>query len=155
MKNKYILDLKNHQHVDSEVIARTPNESDLNLLADLMMDAYRGTTDWRDQTYEDAIAEVKSFFASTALLSESVLITDDKIGLCACLVMYLEKQQAPLIAYIMTAKNGKRKGLARQALQEVLNRLSRAGHTRALAGITDGNTPSENLFLRFGFEQVA
>ncbi len=132
-----------------------PKQTDTVILAELMLDAYRDTIDWRDQTFDDSLAEVSSFFESQPLLENSLMALDENGCKSACLVMYLKKQAAPLIGYIMTADRAKRTGTARCLLQEVLHQLKRDGHSRVLGGITAGNTPSENLFKSFGFQQIS
>lgn len=156
MKNKYFLDLRDFQTrtEGANFDARTPTASDKQLLAELMLDAYENTIDWQDETLEDAVSEVEEYFEAQPLLAESLLVTDNQGAVSACLVSYLQKQKAPLIAYVMTAKRGKRNGIAQRILQGTIQRLHRTGHERILAGITDGNVPSENLFERFGFQKI-
>jgi RimJ/RimL family protein N-acetyltransferase len=73
----------------------------------------------------------------------------------ACLVAEREEQQVPIIAYIMTDSEMKRQGLARSLLIITLRGLRDLEYTEAQAVITDGNTPSEQLFSQLGFERVA
>ena len=156
MKNRYALNLVEHTSASPEtgLSVSSPATSQLLPLAELMLDAYKNTIDSEDETLDDAIDEVQSFFDSQALLNESVLLSDERGLNCACLVSYLEGQKAPLVAYIMTAARVKANGLARVALQESLHRLKLADYTKVLAAITDGNVPSEKLFKSFNFKQL-
>lgn len=124
------------------------------LLAELMFDAYENTIDWYDETLDDAVAEVKVYLQSEPLLNESLIATEDNGATSACLVIYLRKQEATLIAYIMTAKRAKKMGKAKLLLRETIRRLCNTGHPKIFAGITDGNVPSENLFGSFGFQRM-
>lgn len=133
---------------------RTPHADDLDALASLMLDAYEGTIDYHGETLADARAEVLGYFSARARLDLSVVRIVDGVIASACLVSELGEAGAPLVAYIMTARASKRRGLAREALALTLSRLRDAGYEQATATITDGNTASERLFASFGFRRI-
>ena len=154
MKKRYSLNLAEQMSWETGLNVSDLREADTQALANLMLDAYRNTIDWEDETLQDAVDEINGFLAGQALLNESLVLSDEQGYQCACLVTYLEKQEAPLIAYIMTAARAKKTGLAHRLLQEVLYRLQVAGYARVLAAITDGNVPSETLFSNFNFQEI-
>ncbi len=123
-------------------------------LAQLMFDAYQGTIDSEDETLEEAIDAVEQYFQDNPLETHSAVLMEEGVCIAACLVSYLEKQNAPLIAYIMTRRESKQTGLARLLLGDVLQKLEVAGYERVLAAITEGNEPSEKLFASYGFERM-
>jgi RimJ/RimL family protein N-acetyltransferase len=134
---------------------RTPQSTDLEQLARLMLDAYVGTIDYEGETLADAREEVASYLDGWPLLQQSLVhVSDDDVD-CACLVSYLEHSGSPLVAYIMTARARKGAGLARQALCGALAQLKAAGYDHVMATITDGNVPSEKLFTSLGFSRVS
>lgn len=132
--------------------------SDGDALAALMIDAYRGTIDYDDETIEDALDEIHAYMdgqrGGAPLLSVSRLAFRRDELISACLVAEWDDRSQPIIAYVMTRADAKRQGLARNLLITVLILLSEAGHSEVRAVITDGNTASERLFKNLGFERV-
>ena len=128
-----------------------PRPDDAERLADLMLDAYRGTIDDDGETLDDARQEVRSYLGIRPLLEHSAVVAAGDRLQCACLISYLDDAEAPLVAYIMTRSAAKRRGLARLALGSSLRSLADAGYERVLATITEGNRPSETLFGSLGF----
>ena len=72
----------------------------------------------------------------------------------ACLVAFWDERKLPLIAYVMTRAKWKNKGLGTAVLQHALYGLAEQGHREVRAVITQGNTPSERIFKRVGFERI-
>jgi RimJ/RimL family protein N-acetyltransferase len=154
IRHKYILNLLGTQSsISSRNSISKPTACNTSALATLMLDAYQGTIDYDDETFEDAIEEVQNYFNNHPILNHSAILIRNDDCIAACLISYLEKQKAPLIAYIMTKRESKRTGLARALLDSVLVNLEVAGFTRVLAVITEGNVPSERLFNRCGFKR--
>lgn len=140
------------------MIIRSPQVVDLEDLARLMLDAYKGTIDdW--ETHEDALNEVRAYFAGERggpqLMDCSKVYELRKKIVSACLIAESTELQIPIIAYIMTSAEMKRQGLARSLLITTLRGLRDLEYTEAQAVITDGNAPAEQLFIQTGFELVA
>jgi len=134
-------------------IVRSVTGDDLHGLARLMLDAYEGTIDYDDETIEDAIEEVGSFFDDgEPLLNRSYAVEGDGTILSAVLVSLVEA--TPFIGYVMTLPSHKNRGLARLVTTTAVERLARDGHKRIVLYITDGNTASEALFRSLGAVQV-
>ncbi|NJN53276.1 MAG: GNAT family N-acetyltransferase [Anaerolineae bacterium] len=137
---------------------RSPTAADTAVLADLMMDAYRGTIDFEGtETWDVAWREVDDFFQGSLgapLLDCSWLVlVEDEIA-AACLVGMWDERQRPLLYYVMTAANWKGQGLAGIALQQALQAAANAGYSELYAFITAGNVPSEKLCQRAGFKRL-
>lgn len=136
---------------------RRPASSDAEGLAELMLDAYRGTIDYDGETLDDSRSEIASYFDESDLPPlpqySWVLATDEIIA--ACLVSYWPARDRPLIAYVMTRALAKGQGYAARLVVASLRDLAEAGYAEARAVITEGNTPSERLFARLGFQRVA
>jgi RimJ/RimL family protein N-acetyltransferase len=141
------------------LVMRRVEPADLLPMAELMLDAYRSTIDYEGETLSEAVAEVQRYFSSTAedppLLGHSVLLTSGLTLRCSCLVKQWHYRQCPLIGYIMCHPAWKGRGLAALALAESLHLLKEAGFSQVRAFITEGNVPSERLFLRAGFTRLA
>ncbi len=137
---------------------RSVQIADASLLAELMLDAYRGTIDDDGETFDDALAEVNAFFAGERggqpwlMMSYLALVDTHVVG--ACLTGEWRERQLPIIAYVMTSANWKKQGIGRQLVGQVLKVLNENGYPEVRAVITEGNKPSENLFLQIGFQRV-
>lgn len=128
--------------------ARSVKATDLEPLARLMLDAYRGTVDFDDETYDDAVSEVRSFLDDDPALEYSYLVEGDERVVGAVLVTMVEGQ--PFVSYVMTDPEHKRRHLGRRLVHHALSQAHADGHQRAVFYITRGNTPSEALFAALG-----
>ena len=164
VRHEYCLDLSEFAPSDgafnaSELQLRAAMPSDMPALAELMIDAYRGTIDYDGETIEDAIGEVNAYLSGqrggAPLLRESQLAFEEGILVSACLVADWHERQQPVIAYVMTRARSKNKGLARRVLVSTLQKLQGEGHAGVGAVITEGNSASEMLFFRLGFQKVS
>jgi len=162
-RNEYFLKLAEFPHTDGPLHdavlqIRSVQTADAPALAELMVDAYRGTIDYDGETLDDALAEVSAFLAGQRggppwLMMSYVALADAHV-VGACLTGEWRERQLPIIAYLMTSSNWKKHGLGRQLLYRVLKALSENGYPEVRAVITEGNEPSENLFLQVGFQRV-
>lgn len=128
----------------------TPDDRDA--LAELMLDAYRGTIDYDGETLEQAVDEVDGHFAGAPDDDASLLVMGDGRVQAAVLVAHV--RGAPLIGYLMTRAATKNRGVASALLDAAAARVWRAGAGELRAWITSGNLPSEAIFRRAGFEIV-
>lgn len=158
MRFRYWLDLKTYQLQKmrlTDLTLRNPTADDQGALAELMIDAYQGTIDYDGETIEDAAQEVERFWGGVSgvpLLDVSWSAWDGETLVSACLVSFWEG--GPLISYVMTRAEWKGRGLGSALLHQSLHSLVDHGYTEARAVITEGNTPSETIFLRAGFERM-
>ncbi len=101
--------------------------SDDGALAALMLEAYRGTIDYGQETKVEAREEVRSYLSGSAgmesLLEQSVALFEGSVLACACLVKHWPRRGCPLVGYIIAHPQFKQRGLATRALGESLNRL--------------------------------
>ena len=162
-RNEYRLDLSLFEFEDSQAVhpdvqLRAAQASDLSILADLMIDAYRGTIDYDDETIEDAINEVQAYLdglrGGVPMLDVSRVAFRQGVLVSACLAAKWDQRRQPIIAYLMTRTNAKRRGLAKYLLTSVLREIQAAGHAEVRAVITEGNTASERLFINLGFDNA-
>jgi RimJ/RimL family protein N-acetyltransferase len=160
---EYVLDLQRWtKPTDKTTLAglslRTPEISDLRALAELMLEAYRGTIDYEGETIAEAVDELQRYLAPSAkhhaLLKHSALLTDGTMLVSACLVMHWSRRNCPSIGYVISHPLWKRRGLARHVVAESLCRLANDGHREVRTIITKGNAASEGLFLSLGFTRL-
>lgn len=162
-RNEYGLDLAQSPLRVSDVLEidaelRPMAKSDIDIVADLMLDAYQGTADYHDEGIEDAILEVQAYLdgerGGPPLADCSRLAFRNGRLISACLCARWDQRGQPIIAYIMTRAAEKRRGLARYLLKVVLSQMRDAGHSGVRAVITEGNVASERLFLGAGFKRI-
>lgn len=135
---------------------RNPLPQETESLAEVMLDAYRGSVDDHGETTDDALVEVESWYAGESgapLLDCSWVLDSSGAILSACLVTLW--QDEPLVAYIMTRAAWKQRGLASFLLRQSILSLQDRGHNRVRAFVTAGNAPSESLLAHFAFERLA
>jgi ribosomal protein S18 acetylase RimI-like enzyme len=156
---EYCLSLSLNHELDGELSAadrplRKLTQKDTAILAGLMLDAYRDTIDYEGETLDQATDEIKRYFEGAygpPLHDCSWLYLREGMLGAACLVSWWEKRKAPLVAFVMTRAQWKRTGLGGLVLRETLRSLIEREYPKVRAVITEGNTPSEGLFNRFGF----
>lgn len=155
-KLRYEIDLSNpvpNPASDAGPQVRTVAPSDLAGLGRLMLDAYVGTMDYEDENLDDAMEEVRSFLNDDdSLLDRSYIVEDE--GEIVSAVFVSMSLGRPFIGYVMTLPSHKKRGLARLAVTHAMKGLADDGHEGIVLYITDGNTPSENLFRSVGAVHV-
>lgn len=136
---------------------RPPAPDDLEELAGLMLDAYRGTIDADgDETLEVARDEVAGYFAGRSgapHLEHSRVAIDD--GRIVSAVLVSEFEGTPLIAYVFTAADHKGQGLGDALTRAAMRSLADAGRERVHLWVTAGNAAAERIYERLGFVDVA
>lgn len=141
----------------TEATWRHPSSADTQIVAELMLDAYRGTIDYDGETIDDAIREVDSYFShqDSSWLADSWLGFIENHLACASLVGFWKDRSAPIISYVMTSPQWKGKHLATSGVLRSLRSLAKKKYTKVYAVITEGNVPSERVFTKIGFRRVA
>jgi RimJ/RimL family protein N-acetyltransferase len=135
---------------------RNPSPDDLTDLAELMLDAYRGTIDARgDETLEDAVEEMRSYFAGASgkpLLDCSFVVEDHGLPVSASLISQYEG--SPLLAYSFTEPSYSGRGLATTLVQLSMNALAARRHRTLRLVVTLGNEPAQRVFEKLGFREI-
>ncbi|OGO34493.1 MAG: hypothetical protein A2Z16_16580 [Chloroflexi bacterium RBG_16_54_18] len=162
-RNEYLLFLENLSGKDrldagSVITLTTAQKKDATALAELMIEAYRGTMDYDGESLVDAMDEVQAFLSGARggnpLLEQSRLAFIGSQLASACLICDWEQRGYPIVAYVMTHPDYKGSGMARLLLNSSLQALKDQSYLRVGAVITHGNLPSERLFCSLGFRQI-
>lgn len=156
VKHHYVIELGDSPGatpwLDFEVDLRLATTADTDDLTELMLDAYRGTVDYDDESLEDARVEMSDYFDGSPLLDHSFVATVD--GTIVGAILLSEWRGKPLIGYVMTRPEYKNQGLGSLLLRASLRALRGEGKERVHAFITEGNTASEALFRGAGAVRV-
>src|SRR5215217_8087161 len=105
-RNEYFLKLPRFSHPEpplneANFQIRPATTSDASSLAELMIDAYRGTIDYDGETFDDALAEVNAFFAGERggqpwlEMSYLAFVSSRLVG--ACLTGEWSERQLPIV----------------------------------------------------------
>jgi GNAT superfamily N-acetyltransferase len=131
---------------------RSPCEADISRLAELMYGAYRGTTDDRGESIDDAAAEVRRTFAGEYGAFEPGCSKVIEVGAQILSATLITRWQAgPFVAFSMTAPGFKRTGLARTCLLDAMQDLFERGEREIRLMVTWSNLPARNLYGQLGF----
>ncbi len=141
----------------SDLACRCVTEDDADALADLMLDACRGTVDYNGETFADAQTAIWRILAGMygsfqpgcsfvyeegGTLQSASLITTIRLG---------EQDPTPLLAFAMTRPSAQRRGLASALIMRSARALAAAGHSRLALWVTTTNLPARRVYERLGF----
>jgi ribosomal protein S18 acetylase RimI-like enzyme len=143
--------------LSGSAVSRAVSPDDREALAILLFAAYRGTIDDEGDSFADALVEVEKTFRGDygRFLPEcSFVVEEGEFLASACLVTFFDPHDAPLVVFLMTRPEAKRRGLARHALERSMNALLEAGYERVTLVVTDGNEPAQSLYRRLGFTPI-
>jgi GNAT superfamily N-acetyltransferase len=136
---------------------RAVSNADAPALADLMLDAYRGTVDYNGETLEDARSEIDRTMAGAygRFLSDcSFVAANTGVLQSACLITLLNEDSpdvVPLLAFSVTRPAAQRRGLASGLIRRSAGVLRATGLTRLVLAVTAANLPARRVYDRLGF----
>lgn len=140
---------------------RTVDADAADRVGTLLLEAYRGTIDYRDETLDEMKQEARGFFDAKygAPLLDACLVheVDDQLVAAALFCDWNEPDAVvagPLVAYALVHPDFRGKGHGIAIVNAALSRLAAAKWGRVYAVITEGNVPSEQLFARLGFARL-
>jgi GNAT superfamily N-acetyltransferase len=136
---------------------RVVRPDDNEALAILLFAAYRGTIDDEGDSFADALHEIEKTWRGDygRFLPEcSYAVEEGEFLTSACLVTFFEPHDAPLVVFLMTRPEAKRRGLARSLLERSMNALLATGYSRLTLVVTEGNDPALSLYRSLGFVPV-
>jgi ribosomal protein S18 acetylase RimI-like enzyme len=131
---------------------RAPRPSDKPGLAALMLDAYRGTVDFEDETLDQAIAEIERTFGGGygRFMPECSRVVE-RNGQIVSATLLTRWQDRPFVAFTMTASAWKRQGLARACMINAMQDLYESGEEKLSLVVTVANTAAHELYHSLGF----
>jgi RimJ/RimL family protein N-acetyltransferase len=132
------------------VVVRPVTAHDDPALGRLMERAYAGTIDDDLGDNNDGAVEIATWRGRGAIPAASFVAVIDDQPVSASLVTAGSNDTA-WISYVITDPAYKNRGLGTLVVAASLTALA---DTTVVAGITDGNTPSEKLFATLGFART-
>jgi GNAT superfamily N-acetyltransferase len=133
---------------------RTITDADDGVLATLMERAYAGTVDEQLGGNSDGAVEMTDWRAATPLAEVSVVVVDAEDHVVSASLCSGFWDDEVWISYVITDPAWKGRGLGTAVVAESVRQLRRRAEVDVLAGVTDGNIPSERLLAAVGFERV-
>jgi GNAT superfamily N-acetyltransferase len=135
--------------------ARRVRPGDEQGLAELMLAAYQGTVDDEVESPEVALKEVQHTLSGkygNFLREHSCLIEEGGEVLSASLVTSFDG--TPLLAFSITHRSHKRRGLAGTLILESARSLREDGNRRLALFVSEANLPARKLYEKLGFRVV-
>jgi len=134
---------------------RNINTEDGEALAELMLNAYKGTVDYEGEDIEDARDEVRRLSEGEygEPLWDCSFVAEMSKNMVGAVVVTLDrKENVPLLAFAMTSPDKKRLKVATTLMKKTVNSMIDAGFKETIAYVTEGNEPSAGLASKFGFK---
>jgi len=134
--------------------------SDTQQLAELMLDAYRGTVDYNGETLADALKEVECTLSGSygRFLPECSFVVAGEDELASATLVTLPGEgrpdKCPLLAFAMTRKCHQRQGMSAALVRRSAAALREWGYSRVELVVTAANAPARRLYARLGFQPV-
>lgn len=142
------------QAVEKSYEYRTISKKDADVLGVLMLESYKNTIDYEGETLEDAVSEVSATLNGKYgpfLEQCSFLIEDTERILSACIVVYSDEVELPLIAYTMTYPGNANHGMATYLIKKSMNALLVHGYKGLYLVVTEGNAAARHIYEKVGF----
>jgi hypothetical protein len=121
-----------------------------DLLAALMLDAYRDTIDDEGEDLDDAGAAIDDYLASI-VRPHSFVVLEGVVPIAFAFVVVVNGLH--YIDPVVVGRLRKRGGLGSAVVRHCLRSMADAGVSEVGATITDGNVASERLFAGLGFSR--
>jgi len=157
MKTRYVMQLDLRPRLAQPAhVARNPRPEERELLAHLMLAAYRGGADDEGETIAEALQEVDHVLVSAdrPFIPEASFVIERDGALATASLVSLFRG-APLITHIMTHPNYKRRGLGASALLSSATALREQGWSSLSLYVTDSNGPALALYRKLGFQTTS
>jgi predicted GNAT family acetyltransferase len=157
MKTRYVMQLDLRSRLEQPAhAARNPRLEERELLAHLMLAAYRDAADDEGETIAEALQEVDNVLVSAdrPFIPEASFVIDVDAALASASLVSLFRG-APLISHVMTHPHYKRRGLGASALLSSANALREQGWSSLSLYVTDSNAPALALYRKLGFQTTS
>ena len=157
MKTRYVMQLDLRSGLEQPAhAARNPRLEERELLAHLMLAAYRDAADDEGETIAEALQEVDNVLVSVdrPFIPEASFVIEVDAALASASLVSLFRG-APLITHVMTHPNYKRRGLGASALLSSANALREQGWSSLSLYVTDSNGPALALYRKLGFQTTS
>src|SRR5215467_7242557 len=143
------------QRVEGVWPCRPIATSDIPALAQLVLDAYKGTIDDEGETPDEALKAIQDTFAGTSgeLLNSCSFVIEEHGQALACTIVTLWHEQ-PLLAYVMTHPTAQNLGMGRCLIQTSIESLLAQGYQELSLFVTKGNLPAQHLYEKLGFQTM-
>lgn len=127
-------------------------DAELPEIARIMVDGYRGSIDFEDETDDDALEELRDAVAGShgETIRDAWLVARTAEGEAAAAMATIRWRGMPFISYVFTSAAEKRRGYAGSLIQQAASALQATGETELALFVTVGN-PARSLYERIGF----
>jgi ribosomal protein S18 acetylase RimI-like enzyme len=133
--------------------SRPPTEQDKLELAQLLLDAYRGTIDQEEESIEQALAEiVRTFAGEYGPFMPAASRVVEREGKLVSATLLTRWKDRPFIAYAVTHPQWQRQGLAKSSVLSAMHAVHAGGDELLSLVVTLKNEPAFTLYQSLGFK---
>ena len=132
------------------------NQFSIEVQANLLLESYRGTTDWEDgATLADAIAEIESTFQGEkgTFVAEASGAVVDEAGTPVSAIYCTMYEEEPFIVFVFTEPSSLGKGFASRLIRFAAGVFLEKGFKTIHLFVTDVN-PARKLYENLGFQEI-
>jgi predicted GNAT family acetyltransferase len=139
------------QNISGHDIRRI-TQDDKERIAAAMLDAYMGTVDQQEDTFEEALKEVENIFNNMygPLISEASFMIE-KENEVASIILISFFEESPLIVEVFTGKKHYKQGMASALIKASMNELLALGYDRLTLYVKEENADAIKLYTKLGF----
>ena len=128
---------------------------DISGLSNSMLDAFRDTEDFEDETLEDLNEEIHSVIDSTfgIFISDASFQIKQNTEIASAILISLY-EGTPLGSELFTKKKYMNLGMASSLLKNSINVLLKLGYENLALNVCPGNVGAVNLYKKIGFIEL-
>lgn len=130
-------------------------DDDAQKVAKTMFEAYLGTVDQQEDSYEEALVEVMNIFNDgygKFIYDASFIVEKDNEAASVILINIYEGK--PLVTEIFTVRDCCKQGMAGELLRASMNALYRMGYKELVLYVKRENINAIKLYEKIGFKAV-
>lgn len=124
-------------------------------IAAAMFDAYLGTVDQIENTYEEALVEVRNIMEDGyGLFIQPASFVIEQNNEAASVILINLYNGKPLITEIFTKKKYYSQGMAKSLIRASMNALAELGYEELTLNVMPENIGARKLYEKLGFEEA-
>lgn len=143
------------QKLEEIYILNKISTCDINGLSISMLEAFRGTQDFEDETLEDLNEEIHSVIDSTfgIFIPDASFQIKQDAEIISAIIISLYKGK-PLVSELFTRKKYINLGMASSLLKKSINVLLKLGYENLVLYVHPENIAAINLYKKIGFIEL-
>ncbi|RME02935.1 MAG: GNAT family N-acetyltransferase [Planctomycetota bacterium] len=149
--------LLKEQSIPYDYDFRQIEKKDINMLANLALESYRASPQYRNETLQDYRNQIGSILSGALgpwLESASLVVEEAGTASSATIVFHHKEANVPVLAFWMTHPDFWKQGYGYCLLKHSINELLRKGFQELHVNVSPENTVAYQLLELLGFEKL-